>query len=461
MSAVQKQATPAVAGNKGPRLVYDPTTGLDTSLVGTIRRVSGTLWGGGRITRETHTLYIKDVRETPVSGKRVITINGTATDGMQEMSRYFLSDVTSEEVEVTFAEKRVLSLLPMALAIRRVRYHDYIGADPELFVERDGALVPAFEFLGPKNPSGYYDGDDADVYWDGYQAEFAFAPRDCMDGLVSAIGYGLWHIQQAARKKFKDAKLSTRTTFDVPYERLVADDPKYVAFGCNPSLNVYGEKLPKPQGIDVPFRSSGGHLHFSVVHKNLIPQMVKELDRILGVIGVTMFQYYDDPRRRMLYGRAGEYRQPKYGFEYRTLSSAWTIHPGIVQFVYEMARHILGVVIDNGGKPASWWDVTEEEARDCINTCDVGKATALLLRNREGLTALLKGMPHDAGCDTLPALDGLIDGAILNGVHTALLDPDSYSRDWTLDRHERSARINNRTWTQAFQNYTYCGRFDG
>jgi hypothetical protein len=373
-------------------------------------------------------------------------------------------DATISEPIVMMADKRAVELFPAVRELGKARYHSTIGADPEVFVERgDGSLFPAFEFLGPKHD--YQTDSPPACYWDGYQAEFAFYPPECMDTLVTRIGEGLRFIQQAALARDKNAKLSVRTTFDIPAERLLSDKPEHVEFGCNPSLNVYGEKMPKPQGIDVPFRSSGGHLHFSIPRgsKNkLLPRMIKELDRILGVISVAMFQYYDRPERRMLYGRAGEYRAPKYGFEYRVLSSAWTIHPGLVQFVYEAARHIIGAVMQQKtDAPLSWWDVSEDEARACINNCDVGMAQALMQRNNTGLLTLLLAMPHFTSMEepALDVMDRLIAGPLMNGVHTALRNPNQYSLSWEhLYPEARAPYV--RQWSLALNWFVNKGMFD-
>jgi hypothetical protein len=162
--------------------------------------------------------------------------------------------------------------------------------------------------------------------------------------------------------------------------------------------------------------------------------MIKELDRVLGVLGVAAFQYYDDPRRRMLYGRAGEYRTPKYGFEYRVLSSAWTIHPGIAQFVYEVAREVVGGVLHlTKDEPLPWWNASEDEVRRCINNCDVALARELIERNRHALIGMLLVFPRTSGSITAEQANRLIDGPIMNGFHTALRNPDQYSAGWHLD----------------------------
>jgi hypothetical protein len=65
----------------------------------------------------------------------------------------------------------------------------------------------------------------------------------------------------------------------------------------------------------VPFRTTGGHIHFGIGKRDdeTVSRMVKALDAIIGVACVSLFDGIDDPRRRRMYGLAGEYRLPEYG----------------------------------------------------------------------------------------------------------------------------------------------------
>lgn len=310
-------------------------------------------------------------------------------------------------------------------------FKNLIGADPEVFVvSGDGSLIPAFDVFPSKKEAKI-----GEPYWDGYQAEFAIAPSWCISYVVDHIQAALRNTLKVARAFDSTARLSVRTTMDIPEARLKKDKAKFVNFGCTPSLNAYDDYVPIPPGREVPFRSSGGHLHFqinattansygAIRGHEFVPHMVRELDRILGVISVSMFEKYDDPRRRMLYGRAGEYRITPYGFEYRVLSSAWTIHPAIAHLIYEIARRCIGLT----HAPNAEWDVTEEEARYVINSCDVDMARKLLSRNRNGLRSLLQALPLHLDKSRPVTLS-----TIMEGVHTILLDPDNYAKVWCLD----------------------------
>lgn len=299
-------------------------------------------------------------------------------------------------------------------------YRDVVGADPEIFVVDDnGQLLPSFKFLPAKSPEHV-------AYWDGFQAEFSVRPTTCQSYTIDYVRTGMLAVHNAAKKS--GGKLTLKNVIDVPPELMSQTPPEFVQFGCTPSFNAYTNEvtLPDVDGYEVPFRMAGGHLHFSYqpYQRKLlsIEEAVKNLDKTIGVIAVSMFQAYDDPRRRTLYGKAGEFRKPKYGFEYRVLSNAWLCHPAIAHLIYDLAR--------NSMRGIKEWDITEEEARTCIDTCDVALANKLLNRNIEGLKTLLATSAVDLCSDELqkPWLD-----IIFNGVHKYLRSPFEPSRLWCLD----------------------------
>lgn len=215
-----------------------------------------------------------------------------------------------------------------------------IGSDPEMFIEdKDGVVVPAFTFLGSKKEpnKGTVPADNSNsrvnnIYWDGFQAEFDTTANECLGWHSDSIRQGIAGLYDLLPK---GAKLSTKPTIDVPPSMLLEAKEEHVQFGCMPSYNVYGMKGLALDGRDVPFRSAGGHIHFGIgkqTHESVAP-MIKALDAILGVACVSLFAGIDDPRRRTMYGLAGEYRLPDHGVEYRTLSNAWMCHPAIIVFI--------------------------------------------------------------------------------------------------------------------------------
>lgn len=272
------------------------------------------------------------------------------------------------------------------------------GADPEVFaVGGDGRVLPAFEFLGPKD-KGVLE------YWDGYQAEFSPHAESCLQSLGYRIHECLSRMRLQLLAKDPKAKLTTLNTFDIPMERLEKDDPKFVKFGCSPSLSAYPDEINRVVEID-PFtyqtRCAGGHLHFGGAYaRKDQADTVQWLDKTLGVISVALFRFWDTPQRRESYGRAGEYRTPPHGLEYRVLSNAWLASPTLYFFVFELARTIIKIARTPALRKQFKWDATEAEVRDCINYCDVDLALKILKRNEVMRDVLYSTLPRVQGDDS-------------------------------------------------------------
>jgi len=306
------------------------------------------------------------------------------------------------------------------------KYHSTVGCDPEFFIRgRGGTLIPAHERLPAK-------GRQPGVFWDGFQGEFTVPAESCLDLLRSNITEALL---TTSRHLKAGEYLSMDNVVEPPPEWLEKAPPEYVNFGCAPSRNVYDD-VPPIQGLDprsVPIRTAGGHIHLSLPAgfldktdkaASLFVLAVKELDRVLGVISIGLFQHWERPERRILYGRAGEFRKTKYGMEYRTLSNAWLVHPVAYNLVYEIARRVIGYVY-HYEKPLAIWKVTEKQARQIIDDVDIQLAKKVFARNEEALWSLLASIIYDVADGDIFAEESSVDilkkaamNMVVNGIHT-------------------------------------------
>lgn len=310
-----------------------------------------------------------------------------------------------------------------------IHHYFSVGSDPEVFVEdENGNVIPAFKYLPDKKKPLIGANGNNTVYWDGFQAEFTTMAATCLDSHTASVAFGLKEVLNAALKVNPKAKLSTKTIVEIPMEVLQTADEKHVEFGCMPSLNVYGLKGGSYPAREVTFRPAGGHIHLGIGQKSdeMIQQIVKSLDAILGVACVSLFAKYDDPKRRALYGLPGEYRLPKHGLEYRTLSNAWLIHPMIKYIVFGLARN--AVMFGELGL-LKHWKATEQETIDTIMKCDVKKAQKILKKNKTILLKMFKGSYagfSDKKCTKLFNI-------LLQGIDSVVLDPKDFLTNWTID----------------------------
>lgn len=257
-----------------------------------------------------------------------------------------------------------------------------LGADPEIFLEKnDDTLLPAFAFLPSKYEPLKTPEEGQNYYWDGFQAEFNIVPNVEINECLKSIRFGLKALLCAARKREPSARLSLKTVVETPLPMLRELPPEFVEFGCMPSYNVYditGESL---DGINCGHRFAGGHIHFGISGSekamDMIPQLVRALDAILGVACVSLFENFDNPVRRRYYGLPGEHRLPPHGMEYRPLSDAWLFNPTLASTVLDLARKV--VVWTINGK--NQWVASEQEVIDCMRRSDVNLARKILARN--------------------------------------------------------------------------------
>lgn len=66
----------------------------------------------------------------------------------------------------------------------------------------------------------------------------------------------------------------------------------------------------------------------------------------LGCDPEFFFKSKGNIERRKLYGKAGEYRLPKHGLEYRTLSNYWLTAYPLMSFAFGMARLAVSLMAD-------------------------------------------------------------------------------------------------------------------
>lgn len=262
-----------------------------------------------------------------------------------------------------------------------------VGSDPELFVEHgDGSLFPAFEFL-PDKYHGLPTGDGSTCYWDGYQAEFNCQPSISIVKMLDSVKLGLSAVLRAARKVDPTARLSNKTVVDVSREDLESRDPMHTEFGCMPSRNIYSIAGISEDGRKIFERWSGGHQHLGGISHDpvVVGNVVRALDAVVGVVGVSLFEQLDPPlRRRCYYGLAGEHRLPVYaggkitGLEYRVLSSAWLSNPKLAYMIFDLARR----AVEYSFSEHNEWRADEGEVIECILRNDVVMARNIIERNK-------------------------------------------------------------------------------
>lgn len=279
----------------------------------------------------------------------------------------------------------------------------YTGSDPEIFItDEHGTVMPAYSFLKDKEVAKHeiVNGIPGAPYWDGFQAEWNIHANSCHAYVVDSIQAGIMEVLKRARIVNKKASLSGASVLPIPEAVLSTAKHEHVTFGCAPSMNVYGPQEPLTiDPRDLTIRFAGFHIHYgfkTVASYYPVPtfddaicvRMVKTIDKMLGPVMTSLLQGMEDPRRRAFYGRAGEYRLPVHGLEYRVPSSTVMSHPILTHMVLDVARwatHLVWLGFED------LWEMPhgDAQAQHILNDYNIEEAHAILKLNEDILDTML------------------------------------------------------------------------
>lgn len=225
-----------------------------------------------------------------------------------------------------------------------------IGCDPEFWVSRDGTTpVSAYGLVaGTKKAPQKVRGGAVQV--DGMALEFNINPAATFEEFDNNIETVLGEMRRLVpgyQFLFEPvAEFGKKLIDEQPVEARV--------LGCEPDYNAYTGKANPIPNASTGFRTAAGHLHiswrdldnkdwpkghidpFDPTHMEACKALVKVLDAYVGMISVA---YWDNNKRRELYGKAGAFRPKSYGngwigLEYRTPSNKWLGIPNARAFMY-------------------------------------------------------------------------------------------------------------------------------
>lgn len=258
------------------------------------------------------------------------------------------------------------------------------GCDPEFFFARKTKKGKAGKILGAEkiipekglvlDKAGMYSGGKTII--DGVQAELNPKPFACRAYMGDNLSY-----------LFRDVAKNLKRGVGINWNPLVKVTPtemkslseKNRILGCSPSINAYGEPKEMPDANKYMFRSAGGHIHIGIGTIKSVEQaarVVKVLDIIVGNTCVLIDRDKGNIERRKVYGRAGEFRKPTHGIEYRVLSNFWLKHYVLMSMVFGLTRLGISFAMDEKESKRLMELVKEEDIRNAINNNDFDLAKA-------------------------------------------------------------------------------------
>ena len=249
-----------------------------------------------------------------------------------------------------------------------------VGADPELFVKRDGKLVSGHGLV-PGTKDQPFPVEHGAVQVDGMALEFNIDPAstsvEFVDNIISVMG------QLKDMVPDHEFLIEATVKFEESYLRQMP--AVALELGCEPDYNAYtGGENPTPNA-DVNMRTAAGHIHVGWTegaeakggeHMNLCCDLAKQMDLFLGVPFVLL---NDCPERKRMYGRAGTFRPKPYGMEYRVLSNKWLLNEELMLFVYNNTLRAIEEIM--GG---TYWLNAVPDGEDVINNNDADRAAVIV-----------------------------------------------------------------------------------
>jgi len=245
------------------------------------------------------------------------------------------------------------------------------GCDPEFFFSKDGNVVSSDTAL----PKDGLVGHRSCIVIDGVQAELNPPASFCRQILGSNIASSFRLLENHIKKQ--KLEIDFKQTIELTDKDMRNLSEKAKKFGCAPSKNTYNKRSRITVNPEIyKYRSAGGHIHIG--HNGSLPviaalrtptHIVQMLDLIVGNTCVLIDRDPSNRQRRKVYGKAGEYRLPQYGIEYRTLSNFWLKSYQLMSLVMGLSR--VAVLIASQKRDKELLKLVDmKEVRTAINQND-------------------------------------------------------------------------------------------
>lgn len=223
-----------------------------------------------------------------------------------------------------------------------------MGCDPELFLESGGEILGAEKVI-PKEglPNSYsLTIQEAGIVLDGVQVELHPSPHMCRAFMANELKTLMQTLKETSA--FKGFSVSFSSVVKLKKKEMDSLSDESKRLGCTPSKNVYkpGATVRRRKGYLT--RSAAGHIHLSLPQEFIgnevwIKELVTLMDILVGIPAVLIDRDPLAAERRKTYGRAGEFRMPPHGVEYRTLSNFWLRAYPLMSLMFAQVRMALSI----------------------------------------------------------------------------------------------------------------------
>jgi hypothetical protein len=225
-----------------------------------------------------------------------------------------------------------------------------LGADPELFVfsHEKNRIVSSIPVVIKDKHDPIDLGDGIKMYADNVLLETSFPPSDTKDGAIKTIKSALTKIQDwLGRKHSLVAQAShvfSQDDIGAKPDLMRGQLPVEWEIGCNPSWNAYTRKQTIPAPFASGLRSGSFHIHVGseLLDDILMKEVaIKMFDLLVGCSSVIIDKDETTIARRMLYGKAGEFRPTDYGVEWRVLGNYALRSPQLTELIFDLVDYAM------------------------------------------------------------------------------------------------------------------------
>jgi hypothetical protein len=217
-----------------------------------------------------------------------------------------------------------------------------IGADPEFFIlDNLNQKIKNAEFYikGTKEfPFGLK--NEIFCLLDGVTVEINPKPAESKQEFVDNILEAKYLVDLLLPEDFNLLEITTA----VLDESELTENSRVV--GCDPDYNVYtGDVNPKP--VIQNYFFAGGHIHIGKQMTDFEKyDIIENLDKhLLPYVNLLEKQYQNKfekgIRKKVQYGKKGNYRNKSYGLEYRSVSNKWCTNDVTIETTYEIVNDVI------------------------------------------------------------------------------------------------------------------------